>query len=122
VTSANNYASVVASTEPPSEDGGENGRLHRGHREARRFNGAAVRRRRRAVTDRGLSLDLGASTEPPSEDGGEVGRLVRITMHLAALQRSRRPKTAESLGCARRGRLGRGSFNGAAVRRRRRAR
>jgi len=61
-----------ASTEPPSEDGGEGTLLP----------GVAVRRR--------------ASTEPPSEDGGELGD---GTPHAAIdpqLQRSRRPKTAES--------------------------
>jgi len=63
----------IASTEPPSEDGGE---LQR----------AADRER----------LRHGASTEPPSEDGGESRFPKSLLTYPETLQRSRRPKTAES--------------------------
>ena len=141
----NGPPNVQASTEPPSEDGGEGGRYSRPCTRTGRFNGAAVRRRRRGLAGprsgarspcfngaavrrrrrappragrrrRGTS----ASTEPPSEDGGEGSRLWigRILDNL--LQRSRRPKTAESSRPCSRG-SPRDRFNGAAVRRRRRA-
>ena len=61
-----------ASTEPPSEDGGEATRRSLSLRRPVRFNGAAVRRRRRGVQDSGT------------------------TSSFLPLQRSRRPKTAES--------------------------
>src|SRR6185437_4849984 len=82
---------------PPSEDGGELG-----------------------LGDR-FRLVAGASTEPPSEDGGELSFASASSPSRRSLQRSRRPKTAESR--RRRPIGGRASacFNGAAVRRRRRA-
>ena len=113
-----------ASTEPPSEDGGELAAASSTDRAgSRRFNGAAVRRRRRAAprprasssgssqlqrsrrpkTAERLSRssaevlgDRHASTEPPSEDGGEQGATERLVRGAdRLLQRSRRPKTAE---------------------------
>src|ERR1700742_5021986 len=63
----------VASTKPPSEDGGE----------------VPIRagRARRGCT---------ASTKPPSEDGGEGHSAPLERRQHRRLQRSRRPKTAES--------------------------
>src|SRR6185437_11250224 len=61
-----------------------------------------------------------ASTEPPSEDGGEPRDLMTAERPRGALQRSRRPKTAERLSIPSARPLLRASFNGAAVRRRRR--
>jgi len=134
-----------ASTEPPSEDGGEFTSLATSFFSAFCFNGAAVRRRRReggrnqsaevstgfngAAVRRRRRVGGGAqkaesrrvaSTEPPSEDGGETESRPSLTA-ISLLQRSRRPKTAESTCvflCSRR--IAR--FNGAAVRRRRRVR
>ena len=87
------------------------------------FNEAAVRRRRRARRERDdCACHVQASTKPPSEDGGEAPRLVPVHVILVVgfneaavrrrrrgdigaegragectlLQRSRRPKTAES--------------------------
>ena len=93
----------VASTEPPSEDGGEAGVLQRtASHPGTSFNGAAVRRRRREH------------------------EIWRSTSTRQQLQRSRRPKTAEraprhSNGAAVSGGESGVGFNGAAVRRRRRA-
>ena len=135
-----------ASTEPPSEDGGEVPVAEFAPRVPRRFNGAAVRRRRRDATEGDSQLSFArASTEPPSEDGGECWRTSIRRIVLAWLQRSRRPKTAESRLVAGAGGWGKsplqrsrrpktaesarrlrahptgaGRFNGAAVRRRRR--
>jgi len=112
---------AIASTEPPSEDGGERAALA-----LRRPARCLLQRSRRPKTAESRdrlampATDWRASTEPPSEDGGESSG-VRHSVRSFMLQRSRRPKTAES-------EAGRGltglqevRFNGAAVRRRRRA-
>ena len=110
-----------ASTEPPSEDGGE--RVLRAIEQVRlpRFNGAAIRRRRRDAPVARMGLrGIDASTEPPSEDGGERSFRGRTRQSSRTLQRSRHPKTAESAPAAGAHQDCRGSFNGAAIRRRRR--
>ena len=113
----------VASTEPPSEDGGESARAAiRRPPPASCFNGAAVRRRRRARRRHVLCAWtplLQRSRRPKTAEsrrtrsGGDARRV---------LQRSRRPKTAErpERRAADRARVAH-RFNGAAVRRRRRA-
>ena len=86
------------------------------------FNGAAIRRRRRdAVRDHGRAAGRVASTEPPSEDGGEGAVTTPASVHVAALQRSRHPKTAERRSSRALVAASAECFNGAAIRRRRRA-
>ena len=64
----------------------------------RRFNGAAIRRRRRdGEAARLAHVLVKASTEPPSEDGGEGESQRSIAKRFGVLQRSRHPKTAESI-------------------------
>ena len=93
-----------ASTEPPSEDGGEQRAvvvtdttidvLQRSrHPKTAESPRVPARARRRS----------GASTEPPSEDGGEVLVGFNIGARHRVLQRSRHPKTAERAGLHRRG-------------------
>ena len=66
------------------------------HQLATRFNGAAIRRRRRASCSCStIATHQSASTEPPSEDGGELVELDKAWSRCFALQRSRHPKTAE---------------------------
>ena len=65
------HGARAASTEPPSEDGGETPAVLLGH------------------------AQYHASTEPPSEDGGELGAAALQSLGALALQRSRHPKTAE---------------------------
>ena len=63
------------------------------------FNGAAIRRRRRGFGEAGdVATRLGASTEPPSEDGGERSTVADGACPVCMLQRSRHPKTAERTG------------------------
>src|SRR6185437_7500787 len=111
-----------ASTEPPSEDGGEAA----GGRCAAAPTCALQRSRRPKTAESRWAVgqhrraDV-ASTEPPSEDGGErVGGTTALPTS-RALQRSRRPKTAERCSLSRSRRAPAHRFNGAAVRRRRSA-
>ena len=72
LASISNVALLVASTEPPSEDGGESTMDWLDRVRMTRFNGAAIRRRRRGLRAPGAEpIVYEASTEPPSEDGGE---------------------------------------------------
>ena len=113
-------ASAPASTEPPSEDGGE-GRLRSTRATPTRgFNGAAVRRRRRdwaavRVSTRIICFN-GAAVRRRRREGSTAPARPASPM----LQRSRRPKTAESCVGSDAMAAVPDSFNGAAVRRRRR--
>ncbi len=111
----------VASTEPPSEDGGETTPRRPRTITSACFNGAAVRRRRRAGVDGcRLARLLVASTEPPSEDGGEGLRSAATRARAAGFNGAavrRRRRGGRGRGASQRSSR---SFNGAAVRRRRR--
>ena len=64
-----------------------------------RFNGAAVRRRRKCLVARFTRTRQTASMGPPSEDGGNKSMSVKAWEEFE-LQWGRRPKTAEISRCA----------------------